>query len=235
MKKLFVLMFLFAGPLFGQTYYKDGDWNFEMISHHNTDIRWQEESGNRYLEFKLSGGLPGTAYNDNTKRHGAAFWERNEAGGAKRLGRNNPYTFSFRFRVLKGFTGERETFFQIHSWSKTCQSAYPQIMMKFDQGLLQIDSLNPKGFHTVNKMNTRVDTIYNRWIDVRIATEKFTDNQAKYTFKGELFPEDGFSVVANLYDCSDQWPKFGIYRPGRENGTNEESVINFDKVTVQAR
>ena len=146
MKKILALLWLIPTSIFADTFYKDRDWNFEMKTPHQTEIRWREENGNRYLEFKLVGGLPGTAYNDAIRRHNAPFWERNEVEASKRLGRNKPYRLSFNFRILKGFTGERETFFQIHSWSKTCQSAYPMIMMKFDKGTFQIDSLNPKGF-----------------------------------------------------------------------------------------
>ncbi len=232
MKRILTLLCLSPVLAFADTFFKDSDWNFEMTTPHRTDIRWKEENGNRFLEFKLAGGLPGTAYNDGMRRHNAPFWERNEVAASRRLGRNEPYRLSFNFRILKGFTGERETFFQIHSWSKACQSAYPMIMMKFDRGVFQIDSLNPKGFHTIHKFETRVEDLYGQWTQVHISAEPFRADQAKYTFTGGIFPQDGYSVVANLYDCTDQWPKFGIYRPGLETGKNQESVINFDKVVV---
>lgn len=233
MKQMILIFAFLANHSLANTYYKDVDWNVEMMTHVPQDIQWKREKGNTYLQFRLSGGAPGTASNDNVRRHGAPYWERNEVQAKERFGRNNPYKLSFRFRILTGFKGERETFFQIHSWNKECPAAYPQIMMKFDGGSLQIDALNRKKQHSVHKLNKKIDDIYNQWITLNMTAEPAGPDTVRYTFSGDLFDGKQMVVDAHLESCSNQWLKFGIYRPGKESGTNDLSIIDFDKVNVE--
>ncbi len=232
MRKLLIALALI--PINAQSmsfYHKDTDWNFGIRSYEQQDVKWTKENDNRFLEFKLDGGRIGNGATDAQNRHGAPFWERNEFVGEQRMGRNKSYSVSFQFRIVQGFKGERETFFQVHSWDNHCP-VYPQIMLKFDNGRLQIDALNERKFHTVTKLDTRVDDVVNQWIDMKMTAEPAGTDTVKYTFSGNIFGKESVSVIANLYDCSNQMLKFGIYRPGRSTGINDTSIIQFDKIQV---
>jgi hypothetical protein len=231
MKRLIPFLFLVSTAYAGTTYHKDSDWNFGLQSYHRQDVKWASEKDNKFLEFRLEGGTAGHGSGDNVKRHGAPFWERNEYTGESRMGRNNPYSVSFQFRIVKGFNGNRETFFQVHSWDQSCP-LYPQLMMKFDQGKLSLHPLNDQGFHKPVYVDKHVDEVFNKWVEVRMTAEPVDKDHVKYTFDGELFNNTPVSVVATLHECSNQNLKFGIYRPGKEQGINDTSIIQFDKIQV---
>lgn len=232
MKRLIPFLFLtssvWAGPAH---YHKDSDWNFGLHSYHRQDVQWSKEGDNRFLEFKLDGGSPGHGSGDNVRRNGAPFWERNEYTGESRMGRNTPYSVSFQFRIVKGFQGKRETFFQVHSWDHSCP-LYPQLMVKFDLGQLSLHPLNDQGFHRPVYLDTYVTDIANKWVEVKMTAEPVDKDHVKYTFSGELFKKE-VSVIATLHECSNQNLKFGIYRPGGEDKLNDTSIIQFDKIQVK--
>lgn len=213
-----------------QTYHKDTDWNFGLVSYHKQDVTWTSENGNRFIEFKLEGGRPGHGTGDGNRRHGAKYWERNEYTGERRMGKNNPYELTFEFRIIEGFNGKGETFFQVHSWDQHCQYK-PQIMVKFDNSRLRIYSKIKNEQHRVTQVDANVDDFKRKWTQFKVVAMPVNEDLVQYEFSGPLF-KNSVVVTAHLDDCSNQNLKFGIYRPGPESGRNETSIIQFDKIQL---
>jgi hypothetical protein len=144
------------------------------------------------------------------------------------MGKNNPYELIFEFRIIEGFNGSKETFFQVHSWDQHCQYK-PQIMVKFDNSQLQIYSKIKNERHRVTQIDTDVEDFKGKWTRFKMVAAPVSENLVRYEFSGPLFKRN-VVVTAHLDDCSNQNLKFGIYRPGPESGVNKTSVIQFDKI-----
>jgi len=184
----------------------------------------------KILRFQLEDGQVGSCRSDKAfnkigkSRSGAPFWERSEYASRKRtgIGVSRPELVSAEVKFVEGFSGPRETFFQIHSGSHGCNSK-PVLMMKWNYGDLEL--------HTRTKLV--ISNHLDRWIPIEIAIE---DTRFIYVkFDGEVLLENRYFSYSK--PCGATYIKFGIYRPGswdRINRPNERSVLEVRNVRTEA-
>lgn len=234
--------------------YEDEDWtsafrsNCELPGNNNIhdlpendSVFWTETSGDRKLNFRLRPGDIGGCSSDNRSRHGAPFWERAELLGPKPLQDSKVHEISFQTTFLKGFIGNRESFFQIHGWTQECRSA-PWLMMKFSWRTMDVQILSgaEDANHKTGTPRERGNLVSvldagPRIDDLKGTPQRFTikldragqTTQVEVEMNGETLVD---SAVIDHLDCAVPRVKFGIYRPGEINpGT---SHVVFDNLAI---
>jgi len=146
------------------------------------------------------------------------------------------YRITTEVTLLQGFTGEREAFLQIHGWDQRCKKAYPLAMLKFDGGVLRVETL--RGVSAVSsgrhrntlKRQVAADTLYGK--PVKVALD--VDMRSK---PGRLSVSlDGTEIVTratmDFARCAVPYLKLGIYRPGGKGSQTSQAL--FDDVTIKA-
>jgi hypothetical protein len=115
--------------------YTDTDWNTVFREScgmpRPNSIEQVTIGSDKKIRVTLQDGDIGKCSTDNQARHRAPYWERAELSQQNSFRPGQRYQISTEITLLEGFTGERETFFQIHGWAHDCQGAYPPVMMKF--------------------------------------------------------------------------------------------------------
>ncbi len=197
--------------------YKDEDWNtafYENCDVPKSSIKWVQEGDERFLRFTLKNKQIGGCRSDAAARHRAPYWERAEIKQASTLKDDADYGLTFRMRLVKGFTHEREAFFQMHQSVKGCRAG-PPLMFKFQNGRF--------------KGSVHVNDVIGKWVDVRM---EFNIKKSRYDlyFDGGKIVADGYFSVAS---CGEPHFKFGIYRPGDRGEVGERiSVLDIDKIQL---
>jgi len=195
----------------------------------------------KILRFQLEDGQVGSCRSDKAfnkigkSRSGAPFWERSEYASRKRtgIGVSKPELVSAEVKFVEGFSGPRETFFQIHSGSHGCNSK-PVLMMKWDNHYLTLQTrskerMRSQSFSFFEVISNHLD----RWIPIEIAIEDTTFKYVK--FDGEVLLENYDFYYSK--PCGATYIKFGIYRPGswdRINRPNKRSVLEVRNVRTEA-
>ena len=87
--------------------------------------------GKKYIQFTLKDKQKGCSATDRKPRHGSPYWERVEYAQVNTLSKKKNNEINFKVKILKGFLGQRETFFQIHNYNENFMSVYPSLMFKF--------------------------------------------------------------------------------------------------------
>ena len=87
--------------------------------------------GEKYIQFTLKDKQKGCSATDRKPRHGSPYWERVEYAQVNTLSKKKNNEINFKVKILKGFLGQRETFFQIHNYNENFMSVYPSLMFKF--------------------------------------------------------------------------------------------------------
>ncbi len=214
----------------GRTIYRDKDWNLEFYDNcglpESASIRWITEGKETFLRFTLKNGQVGGCSTDGIKRHGAPYWERAEMKQASTLKKDADYTLTFRARFVKGFTFEREDFFQMHQSVKGCRVG-PPLMFKFSNGRLTAKNWNER-----LKRKVHINEFIGKWIDVKLEVI-FTESYYNLYFNDEKIIDEGdFGVDP----CGEPHFKFGIYRPGDEEATDERiSILDIDKIWLSEK
>lgn len=233
--------------------FKDTDWNIGFYDNCRlpctitTDqdkrpksITWYESLTDRQLAFSVLPGDVGGCSSDSAPRDGAKYWERAEIIQYQPLANNHRFEISFQARFDKGFSGKRETFFQLHGWSKSCDAA-PLMMLQFDWRHLtaQVLALSPEEAET-GQFTARGDLRRVAMQPIHLDTLTSRDNRFEVVFDRTVDPNT-VSLALNgtvLFDdhpihvvpCAEPRIKFGIYRPG---GLNPGASRWFlDKVMV---
>ena len=216
---------------------QDQDWNTRFTSNcplpHHDAIKWVSESNRRYVRFSLSDGDKGGCSTDRTARHSAPYWERAELRQVGTLRKNKSYTINATLRFVEGFSGQRESFFQIHAANKKCKQAYPPIMMKFDKthtsnAVLTLSALKNYNRHHSYRSGMRIDDVLGKWVDMEIIVSTTDRGSVTVSIDGETL----FSDVPFLIEpCGTPHIKFGVYRPGNLSG-NDKSIVDFDSISV---
>lgn len=233
--------------------FKDTDWNIGFYDNCRlpctvtTDqdtrpksITWYESLTDRQLAFSVIPGDVGGCSSDSQPRDGAKYWERAEIIQYQPLADNHRYEISFQARFDKGFAGKRETFFQLHGWSKSCNAA-PLMMLQFDWRHLkaQVLALSPEDA-LAGHSAARGDLQRVAMMPVQLDTVKSRDNRFEVIFDRTVDPNtvslalNGMVLFENqpihVVPCAEPRIKFGIYRPG---GLNPGASRWFlDKVMV---
>ncbi|MEP5154206.1 heparin lyase I family protein [Planktotalea sp.] len=226
--------------------YTDTDWNATLKAGcglpepkgGKDSIAWVQKGQDRKLLFTLQKGQVGTCSTDNQARHRAAFWERAELSqhGGISLGKVN--TIEFEATFLDGFRGERETFFQIHNWSRTC-NASPPLMMKMHKGKLQVLTLQgvrvqngileKQGKHrSVYRKTTKIKKLIGKPSKFRVVFDARGVDRGTldvYLNNKQLVKDARIDYAS----CAKPYAKIGIYRPG---GVSRTSQIVFDDVLL---
>ena len=206
----------------GKPTYQDKDWNVEFYDNcglpESSSVRWVTEGKETFIRFTLKNNQVGGCSSDGFKRHRAPYWERAEMRQTSTLNRDTDHTLTFRIRFVKGYTYERESFFQIHQYVSSCRVG-PPLMVKVQYGYFR------GGHHKAIEINK----IIGKWIDVRL---DFNIENRRYDlfFDNKQLMKGGYLSVE---PCGEPYLKFGINRPGDEEATGERiSIVDFDKINL---
>jgi hypothetical protein len=224
--------------------FKDTDWShtfyasagFPSNSEDRWNARWLEEGKTKFLRFRLFKGQIGTTKVDNKNRSGASFWERAEvtsgSGANNRFyfNKSKTYEITFRVRFVKGFVGDRETFFQIHQSNKNCRVG-PIIMMKFSMESFQL------AYHggNIDYENTpNINQHYGKWVKFRLiyGPSEIRKGYAatELSMNGKILAKQDLVLQS---PCGQPYVKFGIYRAGYDNWPNKTSIIDYDYINIK--
>ena len=237
----------------GDNKYKDSDWNTSMYNWdndylHGQDIEWVKYNGDQALQFTLEGGKPGIRDDDSPTRWGAKFRERNELFSD--FFDRSDHIIAFKFKMLEGFNGRREKFFQIHTWNDYCaeiqgRKVYPTLMLMIHKGRVLVNTKSTKGNKRRSWTNTWLpltkDQIFNNWHDITITATHAYDDYMQYTIQSNSLGINRKLPASYISPCGKQHIKFGIYRPSfvtkkngklTTDGVNQTSVIMFDDVAI---
>lgn len=230
----------FTAPAFaaGQTH-KDSDWNTAFQDSCGLPSRTSVEpvavEGDRKLRFTLNEGEKGKCSTDNQRRHSAPYWERAELSQVARMKVGARYQISAEVMLMQGFTGERESFFQIHGWAKNCKKAYPPVMLKFKKGKLAVETLRgvtksrPGNHRNVLRKTVRAQSLYGKPVKLTLDFDTRSNPGLLSVSLGGTTLVSGAAV--EFAACAKPYAKFGIYRPGgKGSGT---SVVVFDDLRVE--
>lgn len=241
---LFSCAFLFcaAQSMVAQNF-NDSDWNTSFRSNcplpvttgPNKSVSKVKVSGDRKIAFVLRPGDVGGCPTDNKARNRAPFWERAELRQSKTLSLGKFHDISFSVQLPSGFSGKRESFFQIHGWAKGCP-AYPPVMLKFNAGRLELHSL--RGVRQ-GKSGKGVKGEHKR-ISVRGASlAEFRNQEQRLKLSLDLRSTPGtVSLAVNertvvgpvpveFARCATPHIKFGIYRPGKGKAVSRAVFDDF--------
>jgi len=215
----------------------DTDWNTRFSNNCGmpsfNSVRWVTEGDRRFLRFTLRDKDKGGCSTDRIARHSAPYWERAELKQVGTLKRNKQYTIDTTLRFAEGFGGERETFFQLHAYDKSCKQAYPPIMLKFDNtrrhtAMLTLRALQSSGSHIAYNSDIRIADVVGQWIDMQLVLNVASEGSVTLSIDGEtLFSEIPFWIEP----CGVPHIKVGIYRPGNASG-NSQSIVDYDSIYV---
>jgi len=238
----------------GDNSYTDSDWNTSMYNWdndylHGQDIKWIKNNGDKSIQFTLEGGKPGIRDDDRPHPRGAKFRERNELHSD--YFNRDDHIIAFKFNMVKGFNGRRETFFQIHTWNDYCAKkqgqtkVYPTLMLMTHNGRVLVITKSTKENNRRSITKTWLpftkDQIDNKWHDITITATHAYDNYMKYTLQSNSLGINYKLPASYISPCGKQHIKFGIYRPSfvkkingklTTDGVNETSVIQFDDVAI---
>ncbi len=225
--------------------FKDRDWTVATIDNcgfpaptgPNQSVSWVKLNEERMLQFTLREGERGKCPTDNKARNRAPYWERAEVrqDSKMKLGKVQKITFDAVF--VEGFVGDRETFFQIHSWNNGCP-AYPLVMMKSLNGRLAVLALHKvsgnglgdgRGQHReVQSTSLRIKSIYYQKLHFVLTMDTTSSpGRLSVTMNGQTIVNN---AATDFAPCAAPHVKLGVYRPGgKSSGT---STVLFDKLTV---
>ena len=216
---------------------KDKDWNTRFRSNcplpHYDSIRWVSENNQRFARFTLSNGDKGGCINDKVARHSAMYWERAELRQDGMLRKGRAYTIDARLRFVEGFSGEKETFFQVHAYNRNCKQAYPPIMIKFDNAFTDTAVITLRALQDSRRSNSyrsaiHIDDVLGDWMNMKVELDTIRENTVTVSIDGETV----FSAIPFYIEpCGNLHIKFGAYRPGRVSG-NVKSVVDYDSINV---
>lgn len=228
----------------GDNSYTDSDWNTSMYNWdndylHGQDIEWVSYNGDKAIQFTLVGGNPGIADDYRPTNKGALFRERNELH-SRYFNRDN-HIINFTFSLLEGFSGRKETFFQIHSYNENC-AVQPTLLLQVHKGMI-IARTKAHAGQGKGSYNTTILThqVMGEWSDVQIKTHKADKDYMQYTITSKNLGIDLQLPASYIAPCGRQYIKFGIYRPsflwktaGKiiTDGTNKTSVVQFDNLNI---
>ena len=216
----------------GKGDYSDHDWNeifydnAGMPDIHN--LLWMRENENNFIRFILKDKDTGRALTDNKRRHSAPFWERAELKQRLSINEKKIYQIEFLVRFVNGFTGNRETFFQVHQYNDGCNGAGPTLMLKFSNNKLQLDYMNRNGGHLMRFSPISIDELLGKWQKFRIIYDNNSYKANIYINEKKLF--NNIRFYPN--QCGIPHIKFGIYRPGSDVLKLDTSIVDFDKFQI---
>ena len=244
---LFCMFAIFLPGEAGAQSFGDSDWNIKfklncalpVKSGSKRSIARIKVNGDHKLIFTLRPGDVGGCSTDNQARNHAPYWERAELRQSGTLRIGNSFDISFTVRLPEGFSGNRESFFQIHGWANGC-AAYPPVMLMFNGGRLELHALagvrqgqdgnGAKGQHVrLPVKGASLASFRNQSRQIRLLLDLRT-RPARAQLLVDGTPATG-SVSVDYAACATPHIKFGVYRPGKGRST---SVAVFDDMIVKS-
>ena len=201
----------------GKTTYQDRDWNIEFYDNCGfpgiNSAQWITEGKETFLRFTLKNNEVGRCSPDGTRD---PYRERAEIKQTTILYEDTDYSLTYRIRFVKGFHYTSETFMQIHQNAPGC-GAKPLIKLEFSGGYFR--------WH----WDTQIKDILGKWLDVKVDFN--TSKSYNMYVNGEKIVSSGYFF--KRYACGDPYLKFGIYRLGDPNATDERvSIVDIDKINL---
>lgn len=220
----------------GKNNYTDSDWNLNFYdncgmpvpSGENRSVRWINEGDNKYIRFQLANEHIGLCGSDNRERSRAPYWERAELKQDQSLAKNSKYSLEFDVRFVEGFGGDRETFWQMHSYVTDCPAS-PPVMIKFRDGTLSLELLKEEGGHLKYDTDIEIKEIIGKWNTVKLVFDTSEEPEISVYFNQKLILNKGHYTIP---ECGKPHFKFGIYRPGTAEHPNERSMVDFDNINL---
>ena len=202
--------------------------------------------GEKYTQFTLKDKDKGGCSTDKKSRSGAPYWERAELAQRNTLSKNKIHEISFKVKIVEGFKGERETFFQIHNYNKSAKSVYPSVMLKFDDGFYASTSTHPSNLqldfmyvdqqhYHINRKDIPLANLKSEWQYFKVILSKidkntetgyvtiYLNNDIIFNEIKTYFPKKGTPRI-----------KYGIYRPGNLEGNNTSQIL-YSKINVNSK
>ena len=212
--------------------YSDDDWNLTFYDNCGMptggSVRWIEEENNKFIRFQLGDKDYGGCRSDRMRRHGAPYWERAELKQSSTLASNTKYELAFNVRFVEGFSGNRERFWQINAYNSPCRAKSP-INIEISVGNLTLTALKESGEYRMFFSGIKISDLIGKWNNVKLNFDTTSSPKfSLYLNDKQVFLNVPFWVEA----CDKPHFKFGIYRPGNENGI-KLSIIDFDKINVK--
>ena len=210
----------------------DKDWNLSFYDNcgmpQSDSIQWIEQGKNKFIRFQLRDKDYGGCSSDRMRRHGAPYWERAELKQSTTLAWNTKYELAFKIRFVEGFSGDRESFWQIHAYNSPCR-AKPPIMIKINFGYLILAAQREGGGHILHISGIKIWDLIGKWNNVKLNFDTTSSPEISlYLNDKEIFLNVPFWVE----ECGMPHFKFGIYRPGNEISKNSHSIVDFDKIIL---
>ncbi|WP_375698435.1 heparin lyase I family protein [Pseudophaeobacter sp. TrK17] len=230
----------------GRTY-QDSDWNktaydncgLPVVRGENRSAAWVRVGSDKKIRMTLRERDVGLCFTDAKARHRAPYWERAELKQSDYLSTGRNHRIQFETIFLEGFTGERETFFQIHGWNGNCH-AYPPLMLMFNRGWLEVRALqnvsgngiagSSRGSHrNVDRKPIHVSSVLGKTLQFSIDFDtRSRPGRLSVLVNGSPLVEDAPIGYAG---CAKPHFKFGVYRPGGKG--SKTSTVLFDDFTVK--
>jgi len=243
MKKIFLIIFFFIiSTNVNSTYFEMS--NCEISSGRVKTIL---QNNTEYKQFVLNNKDIGCWSGDKGPRHGAPYWERIEYAQRDTLSKEKRHVIEFNIKIEEGFKGKSENFFQIHNYtnsnakiqynSKTNLHVYPSLMLKFDSGILRADFLKNENSHVKElvKKNVKladVENYYNKFHNFKIILSNLNEEKSFGLITIFINGDKIFSEYPTFFpSAGTPRIKYGIYRPGNENGNNVSKIL-YSKIEV---
>ena len=201
----------------GRTTYQDKDWNLEFYDNcgfpESSSVQWVTEGKETFLRFALKNKQIGECSTDATRD---PYRERAEIKQASTLKKDADYSLTFRVRFVKGFSYTSESFLQIHQGVAGCRVP-PLLKLEFSGGYFR--------WH----WDTQIKDILGKWLDVKV---DFNASKSYNMYlNGKKIVSSGYYFKS--YACGEPFLKFGIYRLGDPNATEERiSIVDIDKIKL---
>lgn len=187
-----------------QTLYSNCDLPVTDITDPRASVSWSG-TVDRALRVRLAPGDVGGCFSDPVPRSGAPYFERAEVRAHNDLALGARHDIRFQMRMIHGFRGAEETFFQIHGWETTCEGP-PMVMLRYDRGQFQIRVLQPFG-GPITRDEGRLETLDLSWglqrelrASILIGLPLFFD--ARFDLRGATpsfsLAIDGFPIAENV-------------------------------------
>ena len=210
----------------------DKDWNLSFYNNcgmpRGDSMQWIEQGENKFIRFQLRDKDYGECSSDRMERSRAPYWERAELKQSSFLDPNTKYELALKTRIVKGFSGDRESFLQMHAHDKPC-NAKPPVMIKISDGELLLAAQRVGGGHEVHYSGISIGDLIGKWNNVKLNFDTSSDPEISlYLNDKEVFSKIPFWIEA----CGSAHFKFGIYRPGNVNEINNHSIADFDKIIL---
>jgi len=225
--------------------YKDEDWSHSFYNNcgfpSKKNVKWHTENEIRFLRFTLKDKQVGTCSSDNKSRSSAPYWERAEIKAGQKgnlfaFNKKRTYQIKFKVRFVSGFTGDRETFLQVHNTSKGCpSSSRPPVMLKFNNGLLEPVYAREDGSghnRIILKNPIHISNFYSKWLEFTLEygpSSKKGLAAITLSIDGKII---GGQDKVWQSPCGRPHVKFGIYRGGHKYAPNPTSTIDFDYIKI---